>query len=427
MAKEKKEVVTAVDLDDLMSKVDEISKTLDNPPVCMERGGFITGTISFGSLTLDLLTGGGVPPGKITDIYGPEGSSKSTLTYHITANAHRLGIPVFMLDHEAGLDGKYITSIGVKLRNADGTLNKLFKYYQPTDGDTSYRFMSRVMDILPPYVATDDGRPHPQAIFIVDSLAAMVPESVAENDENNQMALNAKVHSRGFPMLKTRLGRKNCSLVCVNQLRLRPGFTMGNPEYEPGGEAIKYYPDLKIRISAVGKPIEERGRVLRLLNIRTVKNKQFPPFLESEKEVAVAFGRGIDRGYDSLGFLKLTSQVEVKGGGNYHLSLPGTEWDGKSYKREGLMEVLHKNEMRSYLRSQLEDGSAFARFFDNLKMVDMYQADLEDAGTTNAATAEAEARLAAEEADGVEALAKAVKEASGKGEGGRVKPLTMNL
>jgi len=376
-----------VDPMELALKAVEIGKQLDNPPVNLDRGRFVTGTISFGSLCLDLLTGGGAPPGKITSVFGGEGAGKSTLAYHLIGNCMRETVPgakdyvpTFVYDHEAGADGKYLGAVGVKIRLADGSKNPLFNYFQPTTGEMTYRHINRMLECLPDYAGSMDGRPRPSAFFFIDSLAAMLPEALNENDEKNTMAMAARLHSEGMQLIQSKLGRKNASMFVINQVREKPGVLYGSPEYEPGGAAVRFYPSLKIRISAVGKPFTERGRQMKMLNIRTIKNRQFVPFLELKETVAVAHGHGFDRGYDSLGYLQMTGQVSA-GGGYYTLKLPNTHWDGQKFRKDPLMELCHKNVFRSYLRSQIEEGTAFDMYFASQNWEDMYKADEEDAGT----------------------------------------------
>lgn len=364
----------------------EIGEALDNPPVNLDRGKYVTGTISSGSLCMDLLTGGGIPPGKVVDFYGEEGAGKSTFTYHCVGNAMREStpgagdaIPTFFFDHEAGADGKYLGAVGVKIRLADGTKNPLFNYHQPTTGESTYRFMNRLLDKLPDYTSGDEGRPRASVLFVIDSLAAMLPEDINNADDKNPMANHAKLHGEGFQMIKAKLGRKNCTLLATNQTRLKPGVMYGNPEYEPGGQAVKYYPDLKVRIQGVGKPWTERGRQMKYINVRTIKNKQFVPFLELKETIAIAHGHGVERGYDSLGYLKMTNQVTD--GTWYKLNLPGTPWHDQNMRKEAFMELCHKNVFRSYLRSQIDSGEAFDLYFASQNWEDMYKADEEDAGT----------------------------------------------
>jgi RecA/RadA recombinase len=386
MAKEKKSVpekVFTTDPLELARKAEAIGAENDNPPVNLDRGSYVQGAISFGSLVLDLITGGGMPPGKIGNTYGLPGSSKSTCSYHLISSAIKLGIPVFLFDHEASADSKYLHSLGIKIRLKDGTKNPLFNYFQPTTAEATYRVISRLLSSMPDYTPGPGGRPFPPALFLIDSLAAMLPEAIEEDDENIRMAAQAAVHSQFMPLIKSKLGRKNCSLFATNQTRLKPGVMYGNPEYEPGGQAVDFYPDLKIRFQAVGKVFEERNRSMRYVNISTKKNKQFVPFLECKDTLAVAFGRGYERGRDAYGYLQLTGQLEAKGSRkllNMQLDGENFDWNGKSYQSvDELMALFCTNAFRDVCRSQIESGTAFKMYFAANNWEDVYAVDEEAA------------------------------------------------
>jgi recombination protein RecA len=353
-------------IDELATLAESIGKELDNPPVSLDRGSYVEGAISFGSLILDLLTGGGLPPGKLTNAYGPEGSGKSTAAGHLIANATRQSIPVFFFDHETASDAKYFRALGVRMRLSDGTKNPYFHYYQSDTAEMTYRTMARLLRSLPDYTpASDGGRPLPQALFVIDSVASMLPEAIEEDDENVRMAAAASVHSMYLPLVKAKLGRKNVSLFATNQTRLNPGQMFGSPEYEPGGQAWRFYPDLKFRLSAVKQPFVERNRSMRFVNIATKKNKQFPPFLECKEMLTVAFGRGYERGRDSLGYLELTGQIE-KSGNKRMIRIQSDaeyEWNNQAYFNDDLMKVLCTNEFRQACRAQLESDLAYKLFF----------------------------------------------------------------
>lgn len=370
------------DIVDLNKLTEEIGKDLDNLPVSLDRGSYVEGAISFGSLILDLLTGGGLPPGKVSSAFGPEGSAKSTTAGHLIANATSQSIPVFFFDHETSSDAKYFRALGVRIRLPDGTKNPYFHYYQPDTAEQTYRTMARILRALPNYTpSASGGRPMPQALFVIDSIASMLPESVEEDDEKVRMAAAAAVHSMYLPMVKSKLGRKNVSLFATNQTRLNPGQMFGNPEYEPGGQAWRFYPDLKFRLSAVQKPFVERNRSMRFINISTKKNKQFPPFLDCVETLPVAFGRGWERGRDGLGYLQLTGQI-VKSGNMQKIQLQTDktyEWNGEAYYTEDLMKLLCSNEFRRACRDQLESDVAYALFFKANNWDALYEYDEEAA------------------------------------------------
>lgn len=360
----------------LAALAEEIGPGLDNPPVNLDRGSYVAGALSFGSLIMDLITGGGAPPGKMISAFGPPGSGKSTLCYHLIGSALKSKVPVFFFDHEASADSKYLRALGVRIRLTNGKKNPYFNYFQPTTGESTYRMMSRLLRALPDYEYSNDGsRPLPQALFVVDSLAAMLPEAYEEDDEFAQMAVVAKVHSKFMPMVKSKLGRKNVSWLATNQLRLNPGQMFGNPEYQPGGQSVTFYPDLSISLRAVGKVFEERRRSMRFVNVSTKKNKQFVPFIDVKDTLTVAFGRGYERGRDTMGYLYLTGQLK-KVGGRRELTLKSEgdyEWNNKKHYEKDLIPLFCTNGFRDICRKQLEDGSAFEMFFAANDWDSLYQ------------------------------------------------------
>jgi len=367
---------------ELAALAEQIGKDLDNPPVSLDRGSYVEGALSFGSLILDLVTGGGLPGGKLGNAYGPEGGSKSTCAGHLIANATRKEIPVFFFDHETASDAKYFRALGIRMRLKDGTKNPYFHYYQPDTAEQTYRTMARLLRSLHDYTPrSDGGRPQPQALFVIDSIASMLPESIEEDDEKVRRAAAASVHSMYLPLVKSKLGRKNVSLFATNQTRLNPGQMFGNPEYEPGGQAWRFYPDLKFRLSAVGKPFVERNRSMRFVNISTKKNKQFPPFLECSETLAVAFGRGYDRGRDGQGYLELTGQIEKSGNKRVIRLQTDTSysWNNSAYFADELMQVMCTNEFRSACRAQLESDLAYRLFFKANDWEALYDFDEESA------------------------------------------------
>lgn len=360
---------------ELAAYAESIGPELDNPPVNLDRGSYVAGALSFGSLIIDLISGGGCPPGKLTVNYGPPGSGKSTTSYHLIGSALRSQVPVFFFDHEASADAKYLRALGVRIRLDDGTKNPYFNYFQPTTGESTYRMMARLLRKLPDYTPAADGsRPLPQALFVVDSLAAMLPEAYEEDDENAQRAIVAKVHSQYMPLVKSKLGRKNVSWFATNQLRLNPSQMFGNPEYQPGGQAPGFYPDLQIRMQAVGKVFEERRRSMRFVNISTKKNKQFVPFIDVKDTLAVAFGRGFERGRDSLGYLYLTGQLKkVKGSRIISLQTEEEyEWNNKGHYEKDLVRLVCTNRFRVLCQEQLASGKAFELFFDANDWASLY-------------------------------------------------------
>lgn len=371
------------------TQMKELGKSLDFRPISLERGNYVSGSTSFGSLAIDLVTGGGCPTGRWTTVYGPEGSGKSTTTLNVISANLADGVPTFYYDHEAAADPTYMRTLGIKLTDDKGKPNPYFRYFQPETGESSYRHIYRMLKALPDFSPTKDGsRPKPVLSVIIDSLDAMLTEKIADDDENAQMGLQAKMHGAGMRLVKSIMGRKNVQVLSTNQTRLKPGVSFGNPEYEPGGQAVRFYPDLKFRVQMVGKILKERHRDLKFVNVSTIKNKSFVPFRTLHVDVdtapALAFGLGWERGYDGMAYLRLTDQViELKDPkGFLELNVKGFE-EGTRYKRPDLMRVLCSNKFRAAARAQMLDGYAFERYFDH-EQIEPHPTDLEDAGLDDA-------------------------------------------
>lgn len=364
-----------------------LGKKFNSAPITLSKGGYVKGAVSFGSLSIDLVTGGGIPPGRETTIAGPSMSGKSTLMYQASAGAMHAGIPILYMDHESSADAKYLTALGMDLEQASG--EGLFFYSTPVTGEDTYRYIHQMLDVFPDK-NTSDFMP-PQAIVCIDSFAAMIPEAVDEDPEKNaQMAAVAKIHAWGQPLIKAKLHKKNVALVGTNQLRKKPGVVYGSPEYEPGGEALTFYADLKLQIRGKGKPVLERGRSLRQSNVNVSKNKQFPPWMkiEDEHKLQIAFGYGFDRFYDGLAFLKLTGQIEFQRGKSGGWQIKGFDHykplANKLLQTDDLVVELFKNEFRKAALAQMTSGNAFERLFDTLNWGKMYVYDPEKSGVGEA-------------------------------------------
>lgn len=387
MAKKAQAISKTLEIIDKQLAVLGSDKELGYKPVNLERGSYVAGSVSFGSLAMDLFSGGGVPPGKWTTLYGPSGSGKSTTIAHVIASALDDEIPVLYYDHESGVDPIYFRNIGVFFRNEDGTLNKNFNYFQPDNGTTTYRHINRVIRELP---KTADRGGKPSLLIAIDSLDAMIAEEYVENDENARLGLQAQMHGDGMRLIKGLMGSRNVSVIATNQLKLKPGVSFGNPEYEPGGQAVVFYPDLRIRQQMVGsekEEIKERGRVMRYTNMKVMKNRQFVPFRVLHKDLgtapALAFGRGWDRAYDGYSYLTLTDQVNLTQKKQYCLDLKGSPWDGQSFDWGALCQILFKNDFRQFVREQMADGVAFDRYFEHEKYEPKFE-DPEDSGVGGA-------------------------------------------
>jgi len=248
--------------------------------------------ISTGSISLDLALGGGIPKGRVIEIYGPESSGKTTLTLHAIAEVQRSGGTAAFIDAEHALDPAYAKRIGVDVEN--------LLLSQPDNGEQALEIVETLV------------RSNAVDLIVVDSVAALVPRAEIEGDMgDSHMGLQARLMSQALRKLTGVISRSKATVVFINQIRMKIGVMFGNPETTTGGNALKFYASVRMDIRRIGQ-IKQGERVIgNRTRVKVVKNKIAPPFREAEFDIM--YNEGISASGDILDLATARDIVEKAG------------------------------------------------------------------------------------------------------------------
>lgn len=395
-------------------------------PELRVKGGMSTGMYSF-----DLALGGGYAPGRFSYLYGDTGSCKSTTMYHGIKSSLVKNILTSIHDHEASLDPTYLQNIGINFDEVCGVRNKKgqwektpkLRYSHGTTAEATFKFMNTAMKALPDKVQMWDPKAEeyryfliqaaydikvltwaninkglkakleerpavvevadfsPQMVFVVDSLKAMLPEAKDEDLDKDPIALQARCFSSNFPLVKSLLGKKNCIFLATNHLTLNPMIKFGSNETEPGGKAVQFYPDLKMKMHMnryQNKVIEEvhvsgEGQDRYLVGKMTIlKNKSGPCFRSVDFRLWIDSngvpGLGLDPVYDIHTFLTSIGAIDQLTKVSFGINLKG--WENEKFTWKTFKELILVREEGQRLRREIEAllaaGTASDRYYANM-------------------------------------------------------------